>query len=391
MLVPPMTVAENVVSAPSRGGAGLLDREAAAPVARARRSATGLPVDPDAGSRTCRSACSSGWRSSRRCYRDAQVLILDEPTAVLTPAGGRRAVRRPARLRGAGHGGRFITHKLREVIDVGDASPCCATAASSPAWSRPRPTGAEIARHMTGRAVDLDGATRRRARRATPVLHGRGPHRRPPNGAPGGRRRLAVRAGGRDRRDRRRRGQRPERARWRRSPGCGPRAPGRCASAAADLHGCPPARRREAGVAYMPEDRAATGRRRAPGVADNLAMGDHRPPPLRRGLAAATAARAGARRAARSSASRSRCAPRRCAAGTLSGGNLQKAGASAASWPTQAPAARWSSSRPAGVDIGAHRVHPRPAAARYRDARPRRPAGLGRPRRARGPAPTGCW
>jgi ABC-type uncharacterized transport system ATPase subunit len=50
----------------------------------------GLPVEPDARVAACRSASASASRSSRRWYRGARILILDEPTAVLTRRRARR-------------------------------------------------------------------------------------------------------------------------------------------------------------------------------------------------------------------------------------------------------------------------------------------------------------
>ena len=87
MLVPVFTVAENVtLGAEQTRRLGLLDRRRTRrEVARAVRAATGSRSTRTPWSRTCRSGCSSGSRSSRRWCARPTCSILDEPTAVLTP------------------------------------------------------------------------------------------------------------------------------------------------------------------------------------------------------------------------------------------------------------------------------------------------------------------
>ena len=99
---------------------GLADRaEACGGWASSPRS-TGSRWTRRRGSATCRSGSGSAWRSSSCCYRGARTLILDEPTAVLTPAeaDGLFAV-----LRSLADDGRtvlLVTHKLREVMEGSD-------------------------------------------------------------------------------------------------------------------------------------------------------------------------------------------------------------------------------------------------------------------------------
>ena len=71
-------------------------------------------------SRTCRSASSNASSSSRRCIRDADILILDEPTAVLTPGEVDEFFGVVRSLVDQGKSIVFITHKLREVLAVAD-------------------------------------------------------------------------------------------------------------------------------------------------------------------------------------------------------------------------------------------------------------------------------
>ena len=118
-LVRPMTVAENLALGRS-SGVGRLDLDAAAATCARRRSATAWRWTPTSASRTCRSASSSGWRSSRRSSRDCRVLILDEPTAVLVPQEVDALFVALERLVAEGLAIIFISHKLHEVRAISD-------------------------------------------------------------------------------------------------------------------------------------------------------------------------------------------------------------------------------------------------------------------------------
>ena len=99
-LVAPFTVAENVVLGDHRGeGAKFLvhPRDDRAARRRARRALPASPVDPRA--RVWQLSVGEQQRVEilKALYREARILILDEPTAVLTPQEARRAVRDAAR------------------------------------------------------------------------------------------------------------------------------------------------------------------------------------------------------------------------------------------------------------------------------------------------------
>ena len=93
----------------------------AARLRRARARSLGVDVDPrrDTGDSLARRS-SSRSRSSRRSGAARSVLILDEPTSMLTPQGVAELEQVLARLKGQGLAVIFITHKLHEAISIGD-------------------------------------------------------------------------------------------------------------------------------------------------------------------------------------------------------------------------------------------------------------------------------
>ena len=321
-LFPSMTVAENVVyRAETRGTAGLLDRKAAARAVQDLSERYGLRVDPRARVRTLSVGVLQRVEILKALHRDAQVLILDEPTAVLTPQETRLLFDVLRGLRDSGRTVVIVTHKLGEVLDLSDHVTVLRDGRTVARLVTADTDGAEIARHMTGRAVDLEGRNVP-GTPAEPVLRVEGLTVGPPTGRPVvDDVSLTVRAGeivgiagvagnGQVELLESIAGLRPARS-------------GSVRVRETVLDGLPAGRCRDAGIAYIPEDRAATGSAVAASVADNLAVGFHRRPPLRRGWRVD-------RRAVRTHARRIiehfdiKVSSPSVAAGTLSGGNLQK-------------------------------------------------------------------
>ncbi len=119
MLIPPLTVAENVVLG-YEGSAFLFDRSAAtSEVARVARE-YGFALDPDARVERLTVGQQQKVEIVKALYRGAEVLILDEPTAVLTPQEAHDLFRVVRSLAAAGRSVVFISHKLREVLEVAD-------------------------------------------------------------------------------------------------------------------------------------------------------------------------------------------------------------------------------------------------------------------------------
>ncbi len=120
MLVPPMTVAENIVlgAEPSKGG--LLDMAAAKKRVRELSEQFGLKVDPEAKIQNISVGMQQRVEILKALYRGAGLLILDEPTAVLTPQEVTELIAIMRRLVEEGRSVIFITHKLKEVLRIAD-------------------------------------------------------------------------------------------------------------------------------------------------------------------------------------------------------------------------------------------------------------------------------
>jgi ABC-type uncharacterized transport system ATPase subunit len=120
MLIPVMTVAENIVlgTEPHRGP--LLDMAAAEQRVRDLSSRYGLAVDPRALVEDVSVGTQQRIEILKALYRDAKVLILDEPTAVLTPPEIVDLLVVLRELRARGTSIIIITHKLDEVLQIAD-------------------------------------------------------------------------------------------------------------------------------------------------------------------------------------------------------------------------------------------------------------------------------
>ncbi len=120
MLVDPLTVAENVCLGCEPGRFGAMDRAGAEREVAERSARHGLPVDPKAKA----SALSVGEQQRveilKALYHGARVLILDEPTAVLTPQEVDDLFRVLRELKRDGASIVLITHKLTEVKAIAD-------------------------------------------------------------------------------------------------------------------------------------------------------------------------------------------------------------------------------------------------------------------------------
>ncbi len=156
MLVPVFSVAENVVLGfePTRGG-GFLDHRKARKDIRRLSQEFGLEVNPDALVEHLPVGAQQRVEILKALIRDAKVLILDEPTAVLTPQEIEALFRIMRSLALAGRSILFITHKLKEVLAVADRITVMRLGKVVGAADPTAVDEAELAAMMVGRSVEL--------------------------------------------------------------------------------------------------------------------------------------------------------------------------------------------------------------------------------------------
>jgi len=120
MLIPVFTVAENIMLGDETTKRGLLDRKAVSAKVKNLSHQYGLDVDPEALVGQLPVGVQQRVEIVKTLYRDAQILILDEPTAVLTPQEADELILIMRSLTERGVSIIFITHKLKEVLAVAD-------------------------------------------------------------------------------------------------------------------------------------------------------------------------------------------------------------------------------------------------------------------------------
>jgi ABC-type uncharacterized transport system ATPase subunit len=321
MLVPVFTVAENVtLGIEETGPAGLLDRR------KTRRDVAdlshryGLDVNPDAMVEDLPVGLQQRVEIVKALVRRANVLILDEPTAVLTPAETEELFRIIRQLRDGGTSVIFISHKLKEVQAIADTITVLRRG-TVVGQRTPPATEDDLAALMVGRNVQLR-VTKQPARPGDVVLDVdglmvAGEH----GGLPVSGLSFQVRAGeilgiagvqgnGQTELCEALMGLRPAFA-------------GTVTLNGRDLTHASPRTRLRAGVAYVPEDRTEDGLVGAFSVSENLILDTYdRHPYASGGNLNLSAIRANA--AARIEEFDIRTGSPATAAGTLSGGNQQK-------------------------------------------------------------------
>ncbi|MCB8943323.1 MAG: ABC transporter ATP-binding protein [Ardenticatenaceae bacterium] len=119
-LVPSFTIAENIMLGMEPNRYGLLQKREEAEMVRQLADKFGLPVDPYARVRDLPVGMQQRVEILKALEREAKILILDEPTAVLTPQEVKELLNVVRKLAERGRTIIFITHKLVEVKNVAD-------------------------------------------------------------------------------------------------------------------------------------------------------------------------------------------------------------------------------------------------------------------------------
>jgi ABC-type uncharacterized transport system ATPase subunit len=155
MLIPVFTVAENVMLGhePTRFG-GALDLAEARKRVGEISAQFGFDLDPDALVEDLPVGIQQRVEIVKALSRDAKVLVLDEPTAVLTPQETDELMVTMRQLAAAGTSIVFITHKLREVKAVADRITIIRLG-KVVGTAEPTASSQELASLMVGREVDL--------------------------------------------------------------------------------------------------------------------------------------------------------------------------------------------------------------------------------------------
>jgi ABC-type uncharacterized transport system ATPase subunit len=170
MLIPPLTVTENIMLGDeSTRVAGLLDIGSAEKRIRTLSQEYGLEVDPGSKIEDLPVGAQQRVEILKAFYRNADILILDEPTAVLTPQESQDLFNIMRRLAEIGKAIIFITHKLKEVLAVADRIVVLRQGKIAGEALPETATEAQLASLMVGRDVIL-AVEKAPARPGDPVL-----------------------------------------------------------------------------------------------------------------------------------------------------------------------------------------------------------------------------
>ena len=157
MLVPVFTVTENVMLGVEsvRGPFGQLDRPAARRRIIELSEQHNLKVDPDATVEDLPVGVRQRVEIIKTLYRKSDLLILDEPTAVLTPQEDEELFEIMRSLKASGTSIVFITHKLNEVLEIADRITVLRRGRVAGSTTPAQATRESLASLMVGRPVEL--------------------------------------------------------------------------------------------------------------------------------------------------------------------------------------------------------------------------------------------
>ena len=320
-LFPSLTVAENLVFGDEPASGGFLSGRRALDRVKELSARYGLGVPPKGKIADLSVGVLQRVEILKALHREAQVLILDEPTAVLTPQEVDVLFAVLRELCESGHSIVVVTHKLREVMQFTDRITVLRDGRGVASMPTSATNATDLARHMTGRNVDLDGAYVA----GTPgeivlsvvdlTVHDRNGTATVADVSLTARRGeivgIAGVAGS------------GQSQLFEAIAGLASHVDGRVLLGGRSLGRMDPSERRSSGIAYIPGDRRGIGSAPSASVADNLAMGYQRSAPIKVGMWLRRAALLG-HAVALIAKFGIKVSDPRVEAGTLSGGNLQK-------------------------------------------------------------------
>jgi simple sugar transport system ATP-binding protein len=155
MLVRPFTVAETTVLGLREGPGPLLDLRRVSKKLEDLSNRHGLALDPDAQVGSLPVGVQQRVEIVKLLYRDAHLLILDEPTAVLTPQEKDQLFAILRKLRGGGRSVVIVTHKLKEVLEIADRVTVMRDGQVVAARTIGSTSEQELTQLMVGREVNL--------------------------------------------------------------------------------------------------------------------------------------------------------------------------------------------------------------------------------------------
>lgn len=156
MLVPSLTVAENMVLGIEPKKNGLLDFQKAVEITENLSKQYNLKVDPKAKIEDLPVGTKQKVEILKALLRGAEILILDEPTAVLTPQETEELFQELINLKSKGHTIIFISHKLNEIKQICDRITIMRNGRNVGVFNTAEVSREEISRLMVGRDVILE-------------------------------------------------------------------------------------------------------------------------------------------------------------------------------------------------------------------------------------------
>jgi simple sugar transport system ATP-binding protein len=279
MLVPDLSLLENLILGREPVRRGVIDRAAALAAARALAASAGVELDWDMKVARAPVHQRQIIEILRLLYRGADVLILDEPTAVLAPRQVQDLLALLRRLRGEGRTIIFISHKLDEVLAIADRITVLRAGRVVASTSPGETDAAALAELMVGEPIEQPRRVWHMAPTDSPVLSVRGLGALDTRGA----RRLSgvdfdvrcceivgiagVSGSGQD-------------ELVAAVVGLRRAVAGSVALDGTDITALPVAARRRAGIGYVSADRAHEGLCLPASIRDNVIAGRHRGPPF---------------------------------------------------------------------------------------------------------------